>query len=165
MWLDRPDNANFCSATGSNRAKKAGNAGQTSGVRAPQAAGVRVGTDIESVADVAAAIEGFGLSYLGKVFTSGEIEAAGGSSVEAAPGLAARFAAKEATVKVLRPHSGALDLRTIEVCREPGGWCRVELSAESAALATAQGLHSFEVSLSHGAGIATATVVALVSER
>lgn len=126
------------------------------------ATAVRVGTDIESIDAVADAIRSLGQRYLDEVFTEQEIDASGGPSAESAPGLAARFAAKEAALKVLRV--SPFELRSIEICQTTGGWCRLNLTGSAAATAAKYGLHSFEVSLSHGAGVATATVVALVDE-
>jgi holo-[acyl-carrier protein] synthase len=74
--------------------------------------------------------------------------------------LAARFAAKEATMKVLRPRDERPDWRTIEVRRDPGGWCELALSGSAARLAHDAAIDSLSVSLSHEAGMANAVVVA-----
>ena len=68
---------------------------------------IRVGTDLTCVADVASSIERFGDRYLRRLFTDHELDATGGAPER----LAARFAAKEATVKVLRPTGAQPDWR------------------------------------------------------
>ena len=54
--------------------------------------------------------------------------------------FAARFAAKEAALKALRPDTTAIDWRSIEVRRHASGWCDVVLHGEAAALAARQGI-------------------------
>jgi holo-[acyl-carrier protein] synthase len=120
-----------------------------------------VGTDVESIADVEAAITRFGARYTTRLFTQHEIDSCGGTNRQAAPGLTARFAAKEAVLKVLRPTDTVPPWRSIEVRKQPGGWVEIELSDEAAQLARASGINELSVSLSHGAGVGTATVVAL----
>ena len=123
--------------------------------------GVRVGTDVQSIDEVAASIETFGAHYLQRLFTDHEVHHSGGSTAAAAPGLAARFAAKEAAMKVLRPTDEIPTWRSIEVRSQAGGWTELELSDVAGELAVLQGLSRFSVSLSHGAGVAMATVVAI----
>ena len=65
------------------------------------------------------------------------------------PGPAARFAAKEATIKVLRPDDVRIDWRSIEVHREDSGACGLRLSDSAAELADAAGISSLAVSLTH----------------
>src|ERR1039458_9884587 len=68
----------------------------------------RVGMDIAFVGDVAESIARFGDRYVCRIFTPHEISCCVGSRAATAEGLAARFAAKEATIKVLRPTERAL---------------------------------------------------------
>jgi len=121
--------------------------------------GVRVGTDIESVDDVRASLEQYGRRYLGRVFTAAEIASCGGVTPEAAPGLTARFAAKEAVMKLLQPVDVVPTWRSIEVRRLPGGAPEIALSDDAAALAAAAGITQIAISLSHGAGVGIATAV------
>lgn len=118
---------------------------------------VLVGTDIQPISEIAESIDRFGSRYLRRLFTNHEIASCGGS----APGLTARFAAKEATIKVLRPTSLIPRWRSIEVCRQPGGWVEIVLHAEAAELARQQHIGELSVSLSHGGDIGTATVIAM----
>jgi holo-[acyl-carrier protein] synthase len=109
---------------------------------------------------VAESIARFGTRYLRRVYTDHELESSAGVPSVRAARLAARFAAKEAAVKVLRPRGHRPDWRAIEVRRHPGGWCDLALTGEAAALAAEQGIQTLAVSLSHEAGVAAAVVVA-----
>ncbi len=130
--------------------------------RVPVDARVRVGTDVESIDEVAAAVCRFGDRYVSRVYTEHEVRCAGGAGPGAAPGLTARFAAKEATLKVLRPDRHRVPTwRSIEVLRHDDGWCEMRLTGEAAELAREAGLGELAVSLSHGAGVGMATVVGL----
>ncbi len=127
---------------------------------------LRVGVDVVSVADVAASVRRFGDRYVHRIFTPHEIAAcrtacvpAGGDPTYSAESLAARFAAKEAVVKVLRPREARPEWRSIEVHRMAGGWCEIRLSGLAAALAAAAGIDEFAVSLTHEAPVAAAVVV------
>jgi holo-[acyl-carrier protein] synthase len=116
------------------------------------------------VPDVQRAIERFGDRYLSRVFTQHELSCARGTDRVAASSLAARFAAKEATLKVLRPGPGprdAVDWRSIEVRREEEGWCSLRLTGTARMLAQRAGVRDISVSLSHEGEVATAVVVAL----
>jgi len=125
---------------------------------------VRTGTDLTSVREVEDAIAEFGDRYLGRLFTEHELDSAQGTPHVVASSLAARFAAKEATIKVLRPNGRpeeAVDWRSIEIRREPTGWCSLRLTGEAKVLADRAGVTDISVSLSHEGEMATAVVVAL----
>ena len=78
----------------------------------------RVGIDLASAQRVREALEAHGARYLDRIFTAAEQGDCAGDPVR----LAARYAAKEATVKVLRPDPDtAIPLRDIEVVRAPSG--------------------------------------------
>lgn len=129
----------------------------------PGRLGVRAGVDLVAVEDVRRSIEQFGDRYLERVFTPHERACCTGSPVVVAAGLAARFAAKEAAIKVLEPPegSGLPDWRSIEVRRRPSGACTLELTGEAARLAGRAGIEELAVSLSHEGAIACAVVVAV----
>lgn len=120
----------------------------------------RVGVDLVRVSDVDASISRFGERYLRRLYTEHELACSDGPAPAAAAGLAARFAAKEAAVKVLRPSNFRPGWRSIEVQRHRDGWCELRLSGEAARLAEDAGLHSFAVSLSHEGDYAAAVVLA-----
>jgi holo-[acyl-carrier protein] synthase len=125
-----------------------------------------VGTDIIEVDRVAESIARFGQRYISKLYTRNEARYCTSVGPGAAPHFAARFAAKEATMKVLRPapHE-ALDWRSIEVVRSPQGWCDLHLHGTARELARRAGLRAFAVSLSHEERFATAVVVAERASR
>ena len=78
---------------------------------------LRVGADVVSVHQVEASVARFGSRYLERVYTQHELESSVGRSPVRAASLAARFAAKEATFKVLRPVGHQPDWRSVEVRR------------------------------------------------
>jgi holo-[acyl-carrier protein] synthase len=144
---------------------------------------VRVGVDLVPVADVAASVERLGRRYLYRVFTPHERACArigahqrgsqpvgtpdrsrdpSGSPVESRysmESLAARFAAKEAAVKVLRPVGARPEWRSIEVRRVDGGWCELRLSGLAAILAAEADITISAVSVTHEPMLAAACVV------
>lgn len=74
--------------------------------------------------------------------------------------LAARFAAKEATMKALGGGIGSFGWRDVEVVRLESGAPKLRLSAAAASLAARQGVEHWHVSLTHTATVAIAMVVA-----
>jgi len=123
--------------------------------------GLRVGVDLMSVDEVDASIARFGDRYVRRVFTAHEIESCCRGSHIVSEGLAARFAAKEATIKVLQPKGIQPDYRSIEVRRHEEGWCELVLSGTAAEMAKEQGLRHLALSITHEAGMAAAVVVAV----
>jgi holo-[acyl-carrier protein] synthase len=122
----------------------------------------RVGIDLVSVNAVRESIREHGDRYLKRFYTEGELRDCDTGQGIVAERLAARFAAKEATLKVLRPGDEAIPWRTIGVVRHGPGWVTVELSGRAAALAAEHGLTDFELSISHEDGYASAVVIAEV---
>jgi holo-[acyl-carrier protein] synthase len=120
---------------------------------------VRVGIDLVSVEDVRHSIATLGDRYLERIYTAAELDDCGGEHPDPER-LAARFAAKEAALKVLRPGDHGLALTTIEVRRAPEGWVELGLSGPAAELAAEAGLSGFALSIAHEAGFATAVVTA-----
>jgi holo-[acyl-carrier protein] synthase len=76
------------------------------------------------------------------------------------PGLAARFAAKEAVMKSLSVGLGAFDFADIEVARGPGGAPHLGVAGRAAALATERSVAGWHVSLTDTALVAMAVAVA-----
>lgn len=120
----------------------------------------RVGVDLCAVQEVKTAIARFGDRYLHAVYTDSELAYCADGVKWRADRLAARFAAKEATVKVLRPVDTGIDLRSIEVRRHPGGWCDIRLTGSAARLAERARIGPLAVSMSHEGNIAAAVVIA-----
>jgi phosphopantetheine--protein transferase-like protein len=73
--------------------------------------------------------------------------------------LAARFAAKEACLKVLRP-AGAVPWRCIEIETDEDGAPRLVLHGAAADAARAAGVRALAVSLTHERHLAAAVVAA-----
>lgn len=122
---------------------------------------IRTGCDLADVADVVAGIAAHGERYLSRVFTVQERSDARDDPER----LAARFAGKEAVVKLLRPNrEQAVPLHDIAIVLDEDGAPVVELSGGALALAREVGITRVEVSLSHERGLALATAVALVDD-
>lgn len=77
------------------------------------------------------------------------------------PGLAARFAAKEAVMKALGVGLGAFPLVEVEVTRREDGEPVLELHGRAAALAERRGVREWRLSLSHTDTTAMAVALAL----
>lgn len=120
----------------------------------------RVGIDLVSVAAVKESIREHGERYLKRVYTETELEDCQGADGPVAERLAARFAAKEAALKVLRPQGEAIPWNTLEVVRDPAGWVELALSGSALGAAARQGLEDFALSLSHEGDYAAAVVFA-----
>ncbi len=132
---------------------------------AANAVEVRCGVDLASVAAVHWSIDRFGDRYLQRIFTDYEVATCRGTRPVAAGRLAARFAAKEATIKVLRPGSEGVDWRSIEVRQSATGAADVVLSGSAAQLARDVRMHTISVSLTHEGDMAGAVVVAVCEEE
>jgi holo-[acyl-carrier protein] synthase len=122
---------------------------------------IRVGADVVAVHQVEESVTRFGSRYLERIYTEHELSSCVGGSPVRAASLAARFAAKEATIKVLRPVGHQPDWRSLEVRRHAEGWCTMSLSGHAATLADQAGIAELAVSLSHDGDVAAAVVVAL----
>jgi len=120
-----------------------------------------VGVDLVRVDEVQAALAQFGDRYLDRVFTAHEVSCATGDADVLARHLAARFAAKEATIKALGPSDNLPAWRSIEVYQEQGGRCTLRLSGHAAELARKARLSEFAVSLTHEGNLAAAVVLAI----
>lgn len=119
---------------------------------------IRTGTDLAAVEDVVAGISAHGERYLDRLFTVRERTDAGDDPER----LAARFAGKEAVVKLLRPAPDqAIPLCEVAIVLDDHGAPTVELTGAAAALADAIGCGAIAVSLAHERGLAVATAVAL----
>jgi holo-[acyl-carrier protein] synthase len=125
----------------------------------------RVGIDLIAVESVSEALRSHRKRYLERVYTEREIADCRNADGVDAQRLAARFAAKEATMKVLRPDREAVPWRSIGIRREPPGWVSLELSGAAARLASRSGIVDFDVSLTHHGDYAAAAVVATLEGR
>lgn len=118
------------------------------------------GIDIVEVARLRQLIERHGERFLRRCFTPEEVAYARGRPQRFAEHLAARFAAKEAVLKVLgtglRHGIGWCD---IEVVRLPTGQPTLRLWGEAARIAGQCGISHWHVSLSHISSHATASAI------
>jgi holo-[acyl-carrier protein] synthase len=95
-----------------------------------------------------------------RLFTDGERALAAGRT-DPVPALAVRFAAKEAVMKALGVGLGAFSFQEVEVLRQPSGAPELRVTGAAAALAAAQGVTAWQLSLSHSEATAAAVVNAL----
>lgn len=122
---------------------------------------VRVGIDLVAVASVQESLSLHAERYLERIFTPQEVADSSPAGDLDPERLAGRFAAKEATLKVLRPgRDDGVRLTDIEVRRAADGWVELALSGTAAALAARAGVTDLAVSLTHEAGMASAVVIA-----
>lgn len=126
------------------------------------ASSLLVGVDLVRVSEVSRSVARFGDRYVKRLFTDHEIAYCRSHPAAAAQRFAARFAAKEAAIKVLRPEDVRPELRFIEVRRAESGHCDLVLHGTAKTMAKARGIASLAVSLSHEEDLATAVVVAQV---
>jgi holo-[acyl-carrier protein] synthase len=96
----------------------------------------------------------------GRLFTPGE-RAYAERQNDPAPSLAARFAAKEATMKALGVGLGAFRWHDVEVVRSASGRPSLVVRGDAAALAADLGVGNWQVSLTHTSVLAGAVVAAL----
>jgi holo-[acyl-carrier protein] synthase len=125
---------------------------------------LRVGIDLVLIETVRGSIDIHAEHYLKRVYTEREVEDCTTPEGVDPERLAARFAAKEATLKVLRPRDEGIPWNSIEVRRDPSGWVELALDGAAAALAEAAGVTDLSLSISHEGEFATAVVVASCSQ-
>lgn len=122
--------------------------------------GLRVGVDICSVARVTEVYSKYGERFLRRVLTADEIEFVKSSERHLFTRIAARFAAKEAAVKVLGTGWVGVGWQEVEVKRKRSGEPRLSLTGRAAERAKQLGLTQFELSMSHEREFAVAFLVA-----
>jgi holo-[acyl-carrier protein] synthase len=123
---------------------------------------LRVGIDLVNVATIARSLEEHGEHYLRRVYTPQEVAdcTRAGAALPDPLRLAARFAAKEAAMKVLEVGDAAVPWPSIEVVRNPGRAPTLELHSPAADRAAEAGITALALSFSHEDAYATAVVVA-----
>ena len=94
-----------------------------------------------------------------RVFTDAERAEAAGRH-DPVPGLAARFAAKEAVMKSLSVGLGAFDFADVEVVRGESGAPALRVIGRAATLAEQRSVSGWHVSLTHTATVAMAIAIA-----
>ena len=115
------------------------------------------GVDIVEIGRILVALQRHGERFLRRIYTPEEVAFCHGRDRE----LAARFAAKEATMKALGTGVRGVGWRDIEVLPNRRGKPLIYLYGRGEARARAIGLRSIDVTLTHDGGLAVAVVVAL----
>ena len=92
-----------------------------------------------------------------RVFTARELDSLA-TRKDLAPGLAARFAVREATMKALGVGLGAFDLQDVSIRSRDSGAPELVVTGRAAQIASQQGVTSWHVSLSHTNDMAVAVV-------
>ena len=113
------------------------------------------GIDIIEISRVRGVLERYGQRFLDRIFTPAEIA----YCRERAPNLAARFAAKEATMKALGTGVRGVGWKDIEVVRQESGAPSIELHGRAKQRAQRLGVQEVAISLSHSKDYAVASVV------
>ncbi len=113
------------------------------------------GVDIIEIDRVRQVLERYGQRFLNRVFTPGEIAYCRGR----APNLAARFAAKEATMKALGTGIRGVGWKDIEVIRHASGAPAIKLHRRGESRAKGLAVQEISISLSHSREYAVAFVV------
>ena len=124
----------------------------------------RIGIDHVAHEDVSASIAAFGDKYLNRIFTPDEQRYAADGGPLQVQRLSARFAAKEAVRKILRPRSG-LSFAGVSVVHGPDGEPRLSFDPKAEALAASVGVRSWSISITHSFGHSAAAVIAMCSHR
>lgn len=94
-----------------------------------------------------------------RLFTQGERALADRRS-DPVPALAARFAAKEAVMKVLGVGLGAIDFHDVEVIRDASGRPELAVTGRAATLAAEAEVATWHLTLSHSTLVAMAVAAA-----
>ncbi len=120
------------------------------------------GIDIVETGRIRKLLEQHGQRFLDRVFTSAEQEYCAGNRTRYFEHLAARFAAKEAVLKVLGTGwRGGIAWTDIEVVKEASGQPRIRLTGECERIAREQHITHWHVSLSHIETHATASAIGM----
>lgn len=122
----------------------------------PPSTRITSGIDLIEIERIARAVDRWGDRFLHRVYTDTEIAHCRGR----AQSLAGRFAAKEAASKALGIGIRGLSWHDIETVRGPRGKPVMRLHGKASRIASAQGLTSFEVSITHSRTEALAVVIA-----
>lgn len=121
-----------------------------------------VGMDLVQISRIGVSVQKFGNRFTQRIFTPLELEYAMSSPPLMSERLAARFAAKEATLKALSLADKGVAWQDMEVVRLDDGQCVLQLHGKAAALAQANGVVKTALSLTHDGDYAAAIVAALV---
>jgi holo-[acyl-carrier protein] synthase len=115
-----------------------------------------VGIDLVDFGQIEESLARYGDRFLERVYTAAERAASRGRTAA----LAARFAAKEATMKALRRTDEGIGWQSIEVVNGSGSTPEITLSGAATELAAARGVTGLSVSMSTQRRRAAAVVIA-----
>ena len=122
---------------------------------------LRSGVDICSIARVDEVYQKFGEKFLRRILTQKEAAYVQSSSRHLITRLAARFAAKEAMMKVLGTGIVGAGWHEIEVAKAPSGEPSILLHGRAKIRAERLGLRKISLSMSHEKEYAVAFIVAM----
>ena len=122
---------------------------------------VKIGTDICQIDKVSSVYKKYKNRFLKRVLTEAEIKYVVSNKKNLIGRLAGRYAAKEATSKVLGTGLRGVYFKEIEVLRELSGAPKLILHKRAKVKAKELGLENFEVSISHERDFAIAIVVGI----
>jgi len=114
-----------------------------------------IGTDLIEIARIRQAIDRWGERFLRRVYTEPEINLYG----KKPPSLAARFACKEAVMKLLEAGNKGISWQDIEILAYPGGKPSVKLYGGAQSEAENLGIKEIAVSLAHSREYAIAAAI------
>lgn len=100
--------------------------------------------------------------FVERVYTDGEQRYCR-TATDPGDRFAARFAAKEATMKALGTGLGGIDFRDVEIAKEPSGAPVLIVHDRAAQRSSALGIRRWVVTLSHSETVAVAVVAGLGS--
>lgn len=124
-----------------------------------------VGIDLVDIRRVAESVATFGDRFLRRIFTDAEVAYANEAPALSVARLAARFAAKEATVKALDLAERGVGWREIEVVRGASGAPALALHGHARRASEEAGSPALSLSISHEGDYATAVVLAYRDHR
>jgi holo-[acyl-carrier protein] synthase len=114
-----------------------------------------IGTDIIEIARINQALDRWGERFLHRIYTEPELNLYGKSPQS----LAARFACKEAVMKLLEAKSKGISWQDIETLSSPSGKPLLKLYGRAQSEASNLGIKGIDVSLAHSRDYATATAI------
>jgi holo-[acyl-carrier protein] synthase len=116
------------------------------------------GFDLVKISGLVESVQCFGDKFRQRLFTAAELDYADSSNTCWGERLAARFAAKEATIKALGLADIGISWRNIEVCKLPDGGCSLVLHGPVREIADRLHVVQMALSLSHDGDYAGAYV-------
>jgi holo-[acyl-carrier protein] synthase len=123
------------------------------------------GFDLVKISALTESVQYFGDKFRRRLFTSAELDYAESGGSHWAERLAARFAAKEATIKALNLADIGTNWRHIEVSKLPDGACELVLHGAVKEMAEQLQVVQMALSLSHDGDYAGAFVNILCQRK